>query len=149
MRNLPVLVLALASLPLPVLAQANCSAGAGPATSIATQRPFLATHLYGHPNYPSAPGATYTGFSFLFDLNLLVAVDISQIDILLYDDGGLVSLGNGTTVTSPNQVGATANVEFYIIPATPWVGFETTPSAWGLLATGTLTVANSGNGRWR
>jgi hypothetical protein len=144
MRNLPCFVLALTGLSLPVLAQANCSAGAGPATSIATLRPFAGTSLYGHPNYPNAPGATYTGFSFLFDLTLLVPCNLSQIDISLYDAGGLVDLGNGTTVTSPNQVGATANVDFFIIPATRWAGFEEIPSAWILLQSGTLTVG----GHW-
>lgn len=140
MRTLPMLAALTCAAALP--AQANCSAGAGPATTIATQNPFQGTSLYGHPNYPNPPGASYTGFSFVFDLDVATGIEISRIDLNLYDDGGLVTLGNGTTVTSPNQVGATAVVELYIFPGS-WAGLETTPTAWGLLGSGTLTVGRA------
>jgi hypothetical protein len=139
MRALPILAALAAATPA-ILAQANCSA-TGPAATIATQTPFTGNFLYGHPNMPSPPGSTYTGFSFLFDLTLNAPIDITQIDIDLYDAGGLVNMGNGTTITLPNQVGATSTADFFLVPATSWVGNETNPSAWGLLGTGTLTVA--------
>lgn len=137
MRSLPIL-LALVCAP-GLLAQANCSTAAGPATSLATRTPFTGNSLYGHPNFPQPPGSTYTGFSFLFDLTLTEPIDITQIDIDLYDAGGLVDLGNGMTVVSPNQVGGTAPVELYL-NLTPWMGHETNPSAWILYGSGTLTV---------
>ena len=140
MRHLPVFVVFVVSTAA-VLAQAGCSAGAGPATALATQTPFAGGSLYGHPNFPSAPGAGYTGFNFLFDLTSIVSIDIPQIDIDLYDAGGVVNLGNGTTTTVPNQLGATANVELYIHPAATSVGIEAMPSLWFLLGSGTLTVA--------
>jgi hypothetical protein len=139
MRSLP-LLFAFVGATAAVQAQANCSAGASPTRALATQTPFTGGSLYGHPNYPNPPGATYTGFSFLFDVTLPTPINVSSIDIDLYDAGGLVDLGNGTLVTSPNQVGATANVELFLLPAPAWSGGETTPSAWVLLGTGTLTV---------
>ena len=124
-----------------LLAQANCSAGAAPPAALATQTPFAGNNLYGHPGYPTLPGPSFPGFNFLFDLTPLVAIDIDRIDLDFYDAGGLVDLGNGTTVTSPNQVGATVPVTFYIIPATTWVGNELSQALWGALGTGTLTIA--------
>jgi hypothetical protein len=118
-----------------VPAQSNC---VGP-TVFPTQTPFAGNNLYGHPNYPNPPGASYTGFSFLFDLTLSVPIDITGIDLDLYDAGGLVNTGT-TTVTSPNQVGANANVTFFIFPGQTWVGMEANPSLWAQLGTGTLTV---------
>ena len=140
MRTLPVLV-ASAAATAAVLAQSNCSAGAGPATALATQTPFNGNSLYGHPNYPLPPGPTYTGFSFLWDLTLVAPIDVPQIDIDLYDSGGLVNLGNGSSTISPNQVGATTNVTLFLLPATTWLGNESNPSAWFTLGTGTLTVS--------
>lgn len=138
MRLLPILAAAAMVAAAGVPAQSNC-AGPGPATAIATQTPFQGNNLYGHPNYPLPPGPTYTGFSFLFDLTLNVPVDITGIDIDLYDAGGLVNTGT-TTVTSPNQVGATTNVTFFIFPGITWVGMEANPTLWAQLGTGTLTV---------
>jgi hypothetical protein len=140
MRSLPVVLVLIASTPA-ALGQATCAAGAGQPTSIATQNPFAGNNLYGHPNYPNPPGPTYTGFSFLFDLTLNASIDITQIDIDLYDAGGAVNTGT-STVTSPNQVGNTTNIELYLFPAGSYIGNETTPSAWALLGTGTLTVAS-------
>lgn len=140
MRPMPI-VLGLCALGGSLSAQANCSAGAAPPAALATQSPFAGNNLYGHPGYPTLPGPTFPGFSFLFDLTTLVAVDITSIDLDFYDAGGLVDLGNGTTVTSPNQVGNTAPVTFYVIPAATWVGNETNQALWGPLAIGTLTVA--------
>jgi hypothetical protein len=51
-------------------------------------------------------------------------------------------MGNGTTVPVPNQVGATTNVDVFLVAGMSWVGNETNPSAWGLLGSGTLTVAS-------
>jgi len=141
MRFLPLFV-ALSAASSSLLAQANCSAGAGPPASLPTQNPFFGNSLYGHPNYPNAPGPTYTGFSFLLDLTTIAAIDITQIDFDFYDDGNLVQVNSTTTITSPNQVGATTTVEVYVIPATPWLGNETNQPAWLLWGTGTLTVAN-------
>jgi len=140
MRILP-LIAAFGAAGTTLFAQANCSAGMSPPLTLATQNPFAGGSLYGHPGYPTPPGPTFPGFSFVFDLTPNVAIDISQIDLNLYDSGGLVDLGNGTTVTSPNQVGATATVTFYIFPGASWVGNEQNPTAWGPLGTGTLTVA--------
>jgi len=123
-----------------VIAQATCNAGAAPLTTLATMNPFAGGSLYGHPNYPNSPGPNYPGFSFLFDLQIAVPVDFSRIDLDLYDAGGLVNLGNGTTVTSPNQVGATTTVTFMIWPGASWIGNELSPTGWGTLGTGTLTV---------
>lgn len=122
----------------PVLAQANCSPGTP--TALATRTPFGGNSLYGHPNFPSPPGPAYTGFNFLFDLEVTGQVDISRIDFDLYDAGGAVDLGNGTIVNIPNQVGNTTTVNFYIIPLGPWAGNELTQGLWGQLGSGTLTV---------
>lgn len=143
MRSLP-LFAALACTSLAALAQSTCSAGPGPATTIATRNPFAGSSLYGHPNYPNAPAATYTGFSYLFDAVMPAGIALTGIDLDLYDAGGLVSLGNNTTVTSPNQVGATTNVDLFLFPGPSWIGAETAPSQWSLMATGTLTVGQSG-----
>ena len=140
MRVLPLLV-ALAATNAVTLAQVNCSAGAGPPTSLATQSPFFGNSLYGHPNYPNAPGPTYTGFAFVFDLTPITAINITRIDLDLYDDGNLVQVNSTTTITSPYQVGATSTVEVSVIPGTPWLGNETNQSAWTIYGTGTLTVA--------
>jgi len=141
MRALPLLA-ALCATNAVLLAQANCSAGAGPPTSLATQSPFFGNSLYGHPNYPNSPGPAYPGFNFLFDLTPITAIDITRIDLDLYDDGNLVQVNTTTTVTSPNQVGATTVVEIYVIPGVSWIGNELNPAAWLLYGTGTLTVAN-------
>lgn len=140
MRSLP-LVIAFGVASASVLAQANCSAGASPPIALATQNPFFGNNLYGHPGYPTNPGPTFPGFSFLIDLTTIATIDITSIDLDFYDAGGLVDLGNGTTVVSPDQVGATVPVTFYIIPAVQWTGNETTQASWGPLGTGTLTVA--------
>lgn len=137
MHALP-LVAALVAAASSVLAQANCAAGLP--TTLATQNPFSGNNLYGHPNYPTLPGPTFPGFSFLMDLTVAAPIDISRVDIDLYDAGGLVTVNSTTTVTSPNQVGATVPVTFYIVPSQSWVGNETNQAAWGPLGTGTLTV---------
>ncbi|MCC7062235.1 MAG: hypothetical protein IT456_05480 [Planctomycetes bacterium] len=142
MRILP-LIAAFGAIGTTLSAQANCSAGMSPPLTLATQNPFAGGSLYGHPGFPNPPGPTFPGFSFVFDMTPNVAIDISQIDIDLYDAGGLVDLGNGTTVVSPNQVGATATVTFFIFPGASWVGNETNTAAWGALGTGTLTVAGA------
>lgn len=133
----PVLVCASASL----LAQSNCTTGPSPSTTFATQNPFAGGSLYGHPNYPNPPGPSYTGFSFLMDIDARVPIDITGIDIDLYDAGGQVSLGNGTLVTSPNQVGSTALVDLFFLPGT-WNGNELTQAAWIPVGTGFVTVGN-------
>ncbi len=138
MRSLP-LVVALAGAAAFLPGQANC-AGPGQLTTIATQSPFAGGWLYGHPNYPNPPGPTYIGLAFVYDLTLNTTIGIERVDFDFYDAGGLVNLGNGGTVTSPNQVGATTTVDFYVIPLTSWVGNETNPAVWGLLGTGTLTI---------
>lgn len=140
MLRLPVLV-ALCAVSSSVLAQAACSAGPSPPLSMATMNPFAGTSLYGHPGYPTLPGPTFPGFSYLFDVTANVGVDFTSFDFDFYDAGGLVDLGNGTYVTSPDQVGATAPVTFYMYPGASWVGNEQTPAIWGVLGTGTLTVA--------
>ncbi len=140
MRILPLLV-ALGAVSTPVLAQAGCTAGAGPTTTLATMNPFAGTSLYGHPNFPNSPGPGYPGFSFLIDMQPIVDIAISRIDLDLYDDGNLVQVNSTTTVTSPNQVGATTTVTFYLFPGPSWVGNELNQAAWGPLGTGTLTVA--------
>ncbi|MCA8964523.1 MAG: hypothetical protein H6838_19260 [Planctomycetes bacterium] len=140
MRILPPLV-AFATVLVPLSAQTVCSAGAAPPTTLATMNPFAGTSLYGHPNFPNSPPPTYQGFSFLIDMQPLVDIEISQIDLDLYDDGNLVQVNPTTTVTSPNQVGATTPVTFYLFPGTTWVGNETNAPAWGPLGTGTLTVS--------
>ncbi len=140
MRTLPPLVAFVFAL-VPLSAQTICSAGAAPPTTLATMNPFAGTSLYGHPNYPNSPGPTYPGFSFLIDMQPLVDIEISRIDLDLYDDGNLVQINTTTTVTSPNQVGATVPVTFFLFPGATWVGNETNTPAWGPLATGILTVA--------
>lgn len=140
MRILPPLV-AFAAVGSSLLAQATCAAGAAPPTTLATMNPFAGTSLYGHPNFPNPPGPTYPGFSYVIDVQSPVNLEISRIDLDLYDDGNLVQINTTTTVTSPNQVGATATVTFYFLPGTTWVGNELNQSAWGTLGTGTLTVA--------
>jgi len=137
---LPLLAIAAASTS--ILAQSNCSAGASPTITLATMNPFAGTSLYGHPNYPNNPGPTYTGFSYLFDLTTIAAIDLTRIDLDLYDDGNLVQVNPTTTVTSPNQVGATVTIEVYAIPGVAWAGNELTQANWILWGTGTLTVAN-------
>lgn len=139
MHCLP-LAAAFAAVASSVLAQATCNASGLP-TTLATQNPFFGNNLYGHPNYPTLPGPTFPGFSFLMDLTTAAPIDISRIDIDLYDAGGLVQVNSTTTVTSPNQVGATAPVTFYIVPAQSWVGNEANQQAWGPIGTGTLTVS--------
>lgn len=143
MRALP-LFLAFCATATAAFAQANCSAGASPALTIATQTPFGGNSLYGHPNFPSPASSTYPGFSFLFDLNPNVAITISRVDLRLFDDGGVVDLGNGTTVNMPNQVGTTTTVTWYVQPGVTWVGSETTQALWLPYGTGTLTVGASG-----
>ena len=140
MRSLPLLV-ALAATAAATYAQSTCN-GPGPASVLATQNPFSGNSLYGHPNYPSPPGPTYTGFNFVFDLTLNVPVVINGVDLDFYDAGGLVNLGNNTTTTSPNQVGATTNIGLFIIPGVSWVGNENTPGNWAQISTGTATVQN-------
>ncbi len=138
MRAMPLLAVLLAASP--AIAQANCSAGAGPPASIVTQNPFFGNSLYGHPNYPNSPGPNYPGFNFLFDLTPVVAINMSQIDMDFYDSGGLVQVNSTTTVVSPNQVGTVTPVEVYVIPGVTWSGNELNPSAWTLYGTGSLTV---------
>ncbi|MCA8977005.1 MAG: hypothetical protein KDC98_19945 [Planctomycetes bacterium] len=122
-------------------AQATCSAGPAPATTLATMNPFAGTSLYGHPGYPTLPGPTFPGFSYLIDIQAKVNVELSRLDIDLYDDGNLVQINTTTTVTSPYQVGATAPVTIYLYPGTTWTGNETNQPAWGVLGSGTLTVS--------
>lgn len=138
MRILPLLV-ASGALGALLPAQAVCSSAAQP-TTIWTMNPFAGTSLYGHPNYPNSPGPTFPGFTFLIDTQSLVPVELSRIDLDLYDDGNLVSINSTTTVTSPNQVGATAPVTFYLFPGPTWAGMELTQAAWLTLGVGTLTV---------
>jgi len=143
MRALP-LLLALGLTATAAFAQATCSAGASPVLTIATQTPFGGNSLYGHPNFPNPASPTYPGFSFLFDLNPSVAITVSRVDLRLFDDGGVLDLGNGTTVNMPNQVGAQTTVTWYVQPGVTWVGSETNQSLWLPYGTGTLTVgANS------
>lgn len=122
-------------------AQSTCSSTPGPATTLATMNPFAGGSLYGHPGYPTLPGPTFPGFSYLIDCTQVVDVEVSRIDMDLYDDGNLVQVNPTTTVVSPNQIGATAPVTVFLYPSTTWVGNETNPNAWGQLAVGTLTVA--------
>lgn len=139
MRSLP-FVAALVIPTAAAFAQANCSAGPGPITTIATQTPFAGNSLYGHPNFPSPPPAGYTGFNMLWDMTMTTSIDIDRIDLSLYDAGGAVNLGNGMQSTVPNQVGGTAPVTFYILPTQSWVGNEATQLGWAPIGTGTLTV---------
>lgn len=127
-----------------VPAQSNCSAGAAPATTLATMNPFAGTSLYGHPNYPNPVPPTFPGFSFVFDVQALGDIEFSIIDLDLYDDGNLVQVNSTTTVTSPNQVGATVPVTLYLLSNPTWLGTgaELTQASWVPLAVGTLTVAN-------
>ena len=53
-------LLALAAIAGVVHSQVNCSTGLGVLQAIATQNPFAGNNLYGHPNFPNPPGATYT-----------------------------------------------------------------------------------------
>lgn len=140
MPNLPTILVPV-TLTASLLAQSNCAAGPSPAATLATLDPFNAPSLYGHPNYPTLPGPSFPGFSFLFDVQLAGAVDISRIDVDLYDDGGAVQVSTTVTVTSPNQVGATAPVTIFLCPAATWMGQETMMGNWAPLGTGTLTVA--------
>lgn len=140
MRILP-LLLAFGAASAPLSAQANCTAGAAPPTTLWTMNPFAGGSLYGHPNFPNPPGPTFPGFSFVIDMQPLVDIEISRVDLDLYDDGNLVQVSPTVTVTSPNQVGATVTATLYLHLGPTWVGNETNQSAWTALGTGTLTVA--------
>jgi hypothetical protein len=117
----------------PVLCAQHCT-GVPPATSLATNVPFSATHYMGSPN-PVA--AIYNGPVYFIDVTVEATLLVSQIDCYLYDDG----------LVNPNQVGATTTTTVYscansrvgnelIDPASPG-------SPWSSLGTGTLTVQDS------
>jgi len=135
------------ALPLSLLqAQSPCA----PPSRLATQNPFTSTHYYSLPgqNNTSTPPipqnlpANYRGFLCLFDLAASANVTVSQIDFSLVDDGfwryhwGPAPGQAG----GPGLIGQTAVVKVWTTPVS-WAGLSTTPSAWTLLSTGTLTVA--------
>jgi hypothetical protein len=121
-----------------------------PPTRLATQPSFQSTHYYNRPGQDNAANppvaqnlpASYRGFLCLFDLTATANVTVSQIDFAVADDGHWAFHWGPAPgqIGGPGLVGQTAVVNVYVTP-TSWVGRSTTPSAWTLLSTGTLTVA--------
>jgi hypothetical protein len=107
-----------------VVGQSPCPPNAGPASL---------TTLFAGTGYPASPDPVF-GANVLFDWNSGADLDVDRIDVNLVDDG---------SGTGPDLVGSTAPLRVWITLANPgtWIGNGTTPAAWTLLATGTLTVA--------
>lgn len=127
-------------------AQSPCA----PPTRLATQPMFQSTHYYNRPGQDNAAvppvvqnlPASYRGFLCLFDLTASANVTVSQVDFAVADDGHWAFHWGPAPgqIGGPGLVGQTAVVNVYVTP-TSWVGRSTTPAAWTLLSTGTLTVA--------
>jgi hypothetical protein len=127
-------------------AQSPCA----PPTHLATQERFQSTHYYNRPGQDNAAippvvqnlPAGYRGFLCLFDLTASANVMVSQVDFAVADDGHWAFHWGPApgVIGGPGLVGQTAVVNVYTTP-TSWVGRSTTPAAWTLLSTGTLTVA--------
>ena len=119
-------------------------------TRLATQPNFQSTHYYNRPGQNNAASppvvqslpANYRGFLCLFDLTATANVTVSQVDFAVADDGHWAFHWGPAPgqIGGPGLVGQTAVVNVYVTP-TSWVGRSTTPAAWTLLSTGTLTVA--------
>jgi len=120
MRQLPRVMVVFLGLAIPAVAQ-NC-------TTPPAQRTFSNRDLFGSTNYSTL--ATY-----LFDLNAQRNIAISSMSTWMNDQGQ----------QTPNQVGATTQVDVYTCPTTR-IGNEsngpTNPgSPWTLLGSGILTIA--------
>lgn len=125
MRNLRVLLASFAFLG--GIAAQDCSAPLG-AQLLPTLSPFQSDFFIGEP---SPMPSVYNGFAYFMDVELNCAVTIPRLDLWLYDDGD-----------TPNQVGNVTTVRVWRC-ATTRTGRERTSSAWTLLGTGNLTVADS------
>lgn len=95
---------------------------------LATLSPYESAFFVGEP---SPMPAVYNGFAYFMDVELNGAVTVPRIDLWLYDDGD-----------TPNQIGNVSTVRVWRC-ATTRSGRERTSSAWTLVGTGSLTVADS------
>lgn len=109
------------------LAAQDCSAPLGTQT-LPTLNPYQSDFFIGEP---SPMPSVYNGFAYFMDVDLNGAVTLPRIDLWLYDDGD-----------TPNQVGNVTTVRVWRC-ATTRTGRERTSSAWTLVGTGSLTVADS------